>query len=178
MDANNDFNSVAKLFYRPIEAAIRWCNLIAFEAQILESIWDRVDLLPTTFPQWPCLYTSAEKILDAIRNNELRYGAFGKSVTSGTPIDLNILTVRHSDLKQWMAQYWPDQRPAFLFWLHFRGGKYPIRNLPGIASRQGRIANTVESVRRSAPNPYKRTHRGRFGSRKFTQPSRRPKTTH
>ncbi|UVL86066.1 hypothetical protein LOY35_10985 [Pseudomonas sp. B21-028] len=115
MDANNDFSSVAKLFYRPIEAAIRWCNLIAFEAQILESIWDHVDLLPTMFPQWPCLYTSTEKILDAIRNNELRYGVFGKSVAPGTPIDINILTVRHSDLKQWMAQYWPDQRPAFLF---------------------------------------------------------------
>ncbi len=31
-----EFNPIAKLFYRPIEAAIRWCDLIDYEAQILE----------------------------------------------------------------------------------------------------------------------------------------------
>ena len=115
MYTSNSFNPLAKLFYRPIDAAIRWCNLIAFETQILESAWENHDLLAKAFPQWPCLHANTEKILDAIRNHELRYGLLGTSVAPGTPVDLRLLTVRHSDLRRWMSQYYPDQRPSFLF---------------------------------------------------------------
>lgn len=111
----NTFNPLAKMFYRPIEASIRWCNLMAYETQILESAKDDPALLASTFPQWPCLHANIEKILDAIRNHELRYGLFGTSVTAGTPVDLRLLTVRHSDLRWWVSQYYPEQRPSFLF---------------------------------------------------------------
>lgn len=115
MYTSNSFNPLAKLFYRPIDAAIRWCNLIAFETQILESAWENPALLAKNFPQWPCLHANTEKILDAIRNHELRYGALGTSVASGTPIDIRLLTIRHTDLKWWMFHHYPDQRPPFLF---------------------------------------------------------------
>ncbi|WP_431479980.1 hypothetical protein [Pseudomonas simiae] len=124
MDIQNNFNPHAKLFYRPIDAAIRWCNLMAFETQILETAWDRPELLAVTFPQWPCLHSNTEKILDAIRNHELRYGAFGTSVASGTPVDLRVLTIRHSDLKWWMIHHHPDQRPSFLFSLALSDKEY------------------------------------------------------
>lgn len=111
----NNFNAVEKIFYRPIEAAIRWCGLIVHETQILESAWDNSDRLIDAFPQWPCLHASVGKILDAIRNQEIPYGALGVTVTPGTPVDLRLLTIRHTDLKRWLSHYHPDQRPSFLF---------------------------------------------------------------
>lgn len=115
MYESNNLNSYEKLFYRPIEAAIRWCDLISFEPQILDSAWDRPERLITAFPQWPCLHANIERILDAIRNHELPYGALGTTVALGTPVDLKLLTIRHSDLKRWMIAYHPEQRPSFLF---------------------------------------------------------------
>ena len=116
------YNPVTKVFYRPIDAAIRWCNLMAHESQILESAWDCPALLSTTFPQWPCLHINTEKIFDAVRNHELPFGFFGVTVAPGTSIDYRLLTVRHIDLKWWMFHHYPDQRPSFLF------GKLPAEN--------------------------------------------------
>ncbi|UZD97687.1 hypothetical protein LOY64_12025 [Pseudomonas corrugata] len=111
----NGIRSNEKIFYRPIEVAIRWCGLIAHETQILESEWDIQGRLINAFPQWPCLHASMEKLMDAIQNQELPYGALGITVTPGTPVDLRLLTVRHADLKWWMIIYHPDQQPSFLF---------------------------------------------------------------
>ena len=111
----NSCNGLEKGFYRPIDAAIRWCNLMAHESQILESANDCPAVLSTTFPQWPCLHANTEKIFDAVRNRELPFGYFGVTVAPDTPIDCRLLTVRHTDLKWWMFHHYPDQRPAFLF---------------------------------------------------------------
>ncbi|WP_330212023.1 hypothetical protein [Pseudomonas sp. Z18(2022)] len=111
----NSCNALAKVFYRPIEAAIRWCNLMDHETQILESASDDPALLLRNFPQWPCLYANTEKIFDAILHGELAYGCFGVPVAIGTPVDSSQLTVRHTELRLWMARYYPDQRPNFLF---------------------------------------------------------------
>ncbi|WP_339420322.1 MULTISPECIES: hypothetical protein [unclassified Pseudomonas] len=110
-----EFNPIAKLFYRPIEAAIRWCDLIDYEAQILEVAFGCPGRLLNAFPQWPCLLANVEKILDAVRNEELPYGALGVTVRPGTPVEHRLLTIRHSDFKMWMYHYHPDQRPSFLF---------------------------------------------------------------
>lgn len=112
----------AKVFYRPIDVAIRWCDLMAHESQILELANDCPAALSTTFPQWPCLHANTEKIFDAVRNHELPFGYFGVTVAPDTPIDCRLITVRHTDLKGWMFHHYPDQRPAFLF------GKLPAEN--------------------------------------------------
>ncbi len=105
----------AKVFYRPIDAAIRWCNLMTHECQILEFANDCSAALLTIFPQWPCLHANTEKIFDAVRNHELPFGYLGVTVAPDTPIDCRLLTVRHIDLKWWMSHHYPDQHPAFLF---------------------------------------------------------------
>lgn len=115
-------NPLEKAFYRPIDASIRWCDLMAHEAQILETAWDNPGELSKKFPQWPCLHTNTEKIFDAVRNHELPFGFFGLTAAPGTPIDCRLLTVRHTDLKWWMFHHHPDQRPTFLF------GKLPSEN--------------------------------------------------
>lgn len=115
MYESNIYDPNVKSFYRPIEAAIRLCGLMAFETQILESKWDDLTLLASTFPQWPCLNANVEKILDGVRNHELRYGALGISVPSGTVVDHRLLTIRHTDLKWWIWHHYPEQRPSFLF---------------------------------------------------------------
>lgn len=106
---------LAKVYYHPIEAALRWCDLMAFEKQILEKSWHCPALWSQLFPQWPCLHTNAERIFDAVRNHELPYGCLGIPVPKGTEVECTLLTIRHTDLKQWMSYHYPDQRPAFLF---------------------------------------------------------------
>ncbi len=109
------YNPLAKVHYRPVEAALRWCNLVAYEPQILEKSWHCPALLIHDFPQWPCLHTNTERIFDAVRNNELPYGCLGTPVPMGSEVECTLLTVRHTDLKHWMSCHYPDQRPAFLF---------------------------------------------------------------
>lgn len=108
-------NALEKPFYRPVEAALRWCGLIAHEAQILASIGE--DGIPKTgqFPQWPCLQANTEKILDAIMHGSIPHGRDGRTVAAGDHVAKARLTVRHTDLREWMAKHYPDQKPAFLF---------------------------------------------------------------
>lgn len=108
-------SSLEKAYYTPIEAALRWCNLIAHEVLILERVGDGVLPGVGMFPQWPCLRVNAEKILDAIHNCEIPYGRDGKTVQPGEQVAKHRLTVRHSDLKSWMSKNYPNQKPAFLF---------------------------------------------------------------
>lgn len=109
------FNPHSKTFYRPIDAALRWCNLIRYEAQIVQARWSRPEELASLFPQWPCLHAAIEKIYDAVRNGELTYGCLGISVPRGSYVEPSQLTIRHSDLRHWMQVYYPDQEPGFLF---------------------------------------------------------------
>jgi len=111
----DNFNPQAKTFYRPIDAALRWCGLVHYEAEILQAAWHCPERLGSLFPQWPCLHANTEKIYDAMRNGELPYGYLGVSVPMGSPLEPGQITVRHSDLRLWMQRYYPDQRPGFLF---------------------------------------------------------------
>jgi hypothetical protein len=102
-----------KPFYFPIEAAIRWCNLLDHELEIMQKL-DGNTLPPLgMFPQWPCLRANAEIIYDALDHGELPCGRDGKTVNEH--VSYARRTVRHSDLKIWMEKYRPDQKPAFLF---------------------------------------------------------------
>jgi len=117
---SNDYDvkscsALEKPYYRPIEAALRWCNLIEHEALILTKTGS--DLFPPIgeFPQWPCLRLNAEKIFDAIQNNELPHGRDGRTVVEGDHVAPHRVTIRHNDLKIWMATYSPNAKPKFLF---------------------------------------------------------------
>lgn len=108
-------NALEKPFYRPVEAALRWCGLIAHESMILGQLGD--DAIPRTaqFPQWPCLQTNTEKILDAVMHGSIPHGRDGRTVAPGEHVAKARLTVRHTDLREWMAKHYPDQKPKFLF---------------------------------------------------------------
>jgi hypothetical protein len=114
--STRSFNPYAKTFYRPIDAVVRWCDLMAYESEILEAHSHTPEKLAQLFPQWPCLHANAEKIYDAIRNHELPYGYFGVTVASEASItEYSQLTIRHSDLRLWMSLHYPEQKPGFLF---------------------------------------------------------------
>lgn len=115
MPNDSFFNPAAKTYYYPIEVALRWCGLLAFEVQILSTTVGEPSTCQRLFPQWPCLAANLDKLHDAIRNGELRYGCLGRTVEPGTRVEPSCLTVRHHDLKIWMAYYYPDQKPDFLF---------------------------------------------------------------
>ncbi|MHA7212231.1 ATP-binding protein [Burkholderia pseudomallei] len=114
--ANSSFaHAVARVFYRPIEAAIRWSDLEESEFHILETIGDKSRFGADDFPQWPHLHLNNERIYDAIANRELPYGRLGITVPYGNVVKDAELTVRHTDLKRWMMRFYPDQKPPFLF---------------------------------------------------------------
>jgi hypothetical protein len=104
-----------KLLYTPIEAALRWCGLQAFETQICQANWLYPEQLLKIFPRWPCLATHVGMILDAVQHQELP--SHPQALFTG--IDANLgprsMRIRHGELKAWMSLYHPDQKPPFLF---------------------------------------------------------------
>lgn len=107
---------VLKVFYRPIEASIRWVGLLRYEQMILSSISSQ-RRLPRLLncPRWAELRLYTERIYDGILNGELPFGQNGITASDIALIDSPDLTVRHIDLKRWMRQHYPEQRPSFLF---------------------------------------------------------------
>ena len=108
-------NALQRPYYRPVDAALRWCNLTEHEATILQKL--DADKIPKTgqFPQWPCLQANTEKILDAIEHGEIPRGRDGKTVPGGEQVAPPRWTVRHNDLREWMLKHHPGSKPEFLF---------------------------------------------------------------
>lgn len=117
MDGYNEksCNALEKPFYRPVEAALRWCGLIAHEAEILSALNEGSDIPKTgQFPTWPCLQVNTAKILDAIAHGDIPHGRDGKTVEAGDHVKPSKVTVRHTDLREWMTKYYPGKMPEFL----------------------------------------------------------------
>lgn len=112
----HDSPPVSKVYYRPIEAAIRWAGLLKHKKDILCLI-SSPRHLPTAlnFPGWAELRLCTERIYDAIFNGELPYGCNGITQNDKALWDSPDLTIRHLDLKRWMRDHYPEERPAFLF---------------------------------------------------------------
>lgn len=107
---------VSKVFYRPIEASIRWAGLLRYKQLILASISSPRDL-PQVMdcPRWNELRLYTDRIYDAILNHELPFGLSGITLNDIALLEHPDLTVRHVDLKRWMRQHYPEHRPGFLF---------------------------------------------------------------
>jgi len=105
-----------KVFYRPIEAAIRWAGLLHEEQAILGSIRS-ARKLPSSLdcPRWRELQLYLDRIHDGIINGDLPYGCDGITTNDTVLLGSPSLTVRHVDLKDWMRRYYPEHRPGFLF---------------------------------------------------------------
>lgn len=112
---DHHFNPHARIYYRPIEAAIRWSGLTRHEKRILNTMQHKNRPAPHDFPHWPALRMNTERIFDAMLNHELLYGKNGITMKDKNLLNHPDLTVRHVDLKIWMSRYYPEQRPAFLF---------------------------------------------------------------
>jgi hypothetical protein len=106
----------AKTCYRPIEAAIRWAGLLRFEPRILEALEQRARPDPGEFPRWPLLHFCVDRIFDGILHGELACGKAGiVRATAQVELADPQLTIRHVDLKSWVAYYYPGEKPLFLF---------------------------------------------------------------
>ena len=112
----NDYAPTSKVFYRPIEASIRWAGLLRYEQLILSSISSPRNL-PQSLdcPHWNEVRLYTDRIFDGILNGELPFGRNGITTHDTELINSLDLTVRHVDLKRWMRQHYPEQRPGFLF---------------------------------------------------------------
>ena len=108
-------SALEKVYYKPIEAALRWCELIQHEEAILRETGNKLSPGIGIFPKWPCLRANAEKIYEATLCKELPCGRDGRTVAPGEHVAPGKLTVRHGDLKVWITKHYPDQKPRFLF---------------------------------------------------------------
>lgn len=104
-----------KVHYSPIEAAIRWSNLLEQEINILTATGQMSTLSAEALPLWPVVELNLERLYDAMRNGELPYANAGITTNDPALLDAPGLTIRHVDLKLWMAKTYPDQKPGFLF---------------------------------------------------------------
>lgn len=108
--------STSKVFYRPIEAAIRWAGLLRYLPMILATIASpRVLPRSLNCPRWNECRLHSERIYDGILNGELPYGKNGITLNDPKLLNSLDLTVRHVDLKRWMRTHYPEHRPGFLF---------------------------------------------------------------
>ena len=106
----------SKVYYRPIEAAIRWAGLLRHQQEILSAIPSPRNLPRTLdYPQWDELLLCLDRIYDAVINRELPYGKNGVTLNDESLLDSTELTIRHIDLKRWMRAHYPELRPGFLF---------------------------------------------------------------
>jgi len=105
-----------KVFYRPIEAGIRWAALL-HEEQVILTCAPSHRTLPSSLDcsRRPELQLYLDRIYDGIDNGELPYGRDGITTNDTALLDSPELTVRHVDLKDWMRRYYPEHRPCFLF---------------------------------------------------------------
>ena len=108
-------NSLSDVYYRPIDAAIRWAGLLRFRDEILAAVQHRHLPAHLDCPRCDELRLYTDRIYDGIYHGELPYGQNGITSNDKTLWDSPALTVRHIDLKQWRLHYYPGQRPPFLF---------------------------------------------------------------
>ncbi len=101
--------------YHPIDAAILWCGLAAYQDEILRVDVSQPGCLRKHFPQWPSLQRHLECICDAIICGELPATYLGRPITSDHQVHHEYCSVRRADLVAWFLRNFPDQRPAFLF---------------------------------------------------------------
>lgn len=101
--------------YRPIDAAILWCDLADHQGEILQVDLSHPGSLLKHFPQWPFLHAYAECIYDAIFCGELSATYLGRPITSNDKAERVYWSIRHSDLRVWFARNYPEEKPAFLF---------------------------------------------------------------
>lgn len=101
MQENKNDAPTSKVFYRPIEASIRWAGLLRYEQVILASISSPRNLpLSLDCPRWGELRLYTERIYDGILNGELPFGQDGITTHDTELIDSLDLTVRHVDLRK------------------------------------------------------------------------------
>ena len=108
-------NSLVKVYYSPIEAAIRWSGLYRYEQFILARLGRRPTPDQEDFPRWPRLHLNCGRIYNALINDDLPYGKNGVTCHDPCLLDDPELTIREVDLKAWMMQRYPEEKPSFLF---------------------------------------------------------------
>jgi regulator of replication initiation timing len=114
----NNCNSEQKPFYYPWEAAVRWCELTNKEAVIMANL-EGANNMPSRAIiaqlSAPCLLTRAQAIHHALENHKMPWCRDGKLCDPKDKPAGARLSVLHEDLKKWIAENYPDQKPKFLF---------------------------------------------------------------
>lgn len=104
-----------KDYYSPLEAAIRWSDLLEQEAHVFKLAALMSTPTPEALAQWPLLTLNVQRLYLALRRQELPSWAHGTIYDDSLLAKTPYLIIRHDDLKHWMSWAYPDQKPMFLF---------------------------------------------------------------
>jgi hypothetical protein len=105
-------------FYRPFDAAVRWCGLTATENEIAQGVSETWQIKKGEWLGYPCLAVHSDAIIYAMQSGALRYGRDGKQVAEDDTVARNRRTVAHSDLKEWLRKEYPrDVQKTHMAWL-------------------------------------------------------------
>lgn len=114
----NNCNSEQKPFYYPWEAAVRWCGLIDKESIVMINLEGANNIPSRSIVAQlnsPCLRTRAEVIHHALENHRMPWCRDGKLCPPNDRPASARLSVLHEDLKRWIAENYPNEKPNFLF---------------------------------------------------------------
>lgn len=113
-----DCNRARKPFYKPIDAAIRWCGLVDKETWILKGVAEHWRVKRGEWTDFPCLAIHSEAIEHAIAMGALPHGRDGNSTSNGEHVAPPRRTIAHADLKEWLRREHPaDAQKPHMSWL-------------------------------------------------------------
>ena len=104
-------------FYPVPHAAALWCGV---PAEMIDTVLSQASMIARNIfnhPQIACLEPRCRVLHDAINNSKLPCGRDGRGrwLESEEHVAQERRTISHHDLKEWVAQEFPTDKPDFLF---------------------------------------------------------------
>lgn len=140
-----DCRYYVKPFYTVEEAAYSWCGFTDYEyRELLDSIVSQDEMTPPGFTyedvkscgiekkkdfftemlgygafpilhDYPCFKLRVEHLAWAIENGEIPHSREGRVISNNDHVSRQKRTVSAKDLKKWLIEFHPNEKPAFIF---------------------------------------------------------------
>ena len=115
MAVSTDGCPFPKVYYSPVEAAIRWTGLSEYESRIHELLVREDQAPESAVPRWQAFTLNLERIQDAVARQELAHTLSFNFPSGPHDAERPVVRIRHSDLRAWISQHFPSEEDHFPF---------------------------------------------------------------
>ena len=115
MAISTDGRSFPKVYYSPVEAAIRWTGLSEYESRIHELLARDGMPLEAELPRWQAFTLNLERIQDALARQELPHTLIFNGPSGPHDAERPVVRIRHTDLRVWISEHFPSEEGHFPF---------------------------------------------------------------